>query len=754
MSVIPWMLVAALVAAPPTIVSNSDVEPVFDSGFLAEAKARFDQGDHAAAARISGRSHKPEARYLRALSLLRLKKHAEAVKVLEGLEGPLAPIADRIFWARAKALDGSDRRRAAAAIYGKIPSSSLLHTDALLARAYAFESLNERAAALEALEPLLSRAPVSETDPRGELAAEALLIAGRIRALSRAKADLGWARRAFIECWAGYPLAYAATGCMGRLKALPAPHNVPPDAEDLLRRAEGFLEGNHNRRAMALLQPVLKGLPPPGESQALACRAHMGMGKALRKERLHGLAMETLKPVVDRCIDEAVRSHALYHMAYSASVKDPTQGIALYRLMAADYPDSSLADDALYYAADLQATAGQKDDARRMLAQMVEAYPRGDFRDEARFRLAWLERQAGLLDRALETLERIEIDHRETGDAYEQQRALYWQARLLSGRGEIDRIRARDIWVGLYTTAPASYYGLLARSRLEELGFRVSDLDAVVGDVPAPAKGFRYQAGELADDDHFQAGLLLLRMGLLGPARDELNAVERERLVSPGGSATEALLLLAELLDRADDHRTAHNLIRTVGRAKLEKRPSADNLRLWHIAYPKAFRDEVERWAPQAKVPVDLLQALMREESALDPEALSPAGAIGLTQLMLPTARAVARKLKLGRPTQASLMKGPLNIRIGSSFLGELLRRFDGSPPLAIASYNAGPGAVRAWLRVRGHLALDEFVEEIPFAETRGYVKRVLRSYAAYRILYGKPQDRMVALSQKLPLLR
>jgi soluble lytic murein transglycosylase len=131
----------------------------------------------------------------------------------------------------------------------------------------------------------------------------------------------------------------------------------------------------------------------------------------------------------------------------------------------------------------------------------------------------------------------------------------------------------------------------------------------------------------------------------------------------------------------------------------------------------------------------------MREESALDPRAVSPVGAIGLTQLMLPTAREVARQLKIRRPSRSDLMNGSLNIRLGARYLGQLIRRFDGSVPLAVAAYNAGGGAVSRWLESKGSMELDEFVEDIPYEETRGYVKRVLRSYAAYRLLYGATGD-------------
>ena len=161
------------------------------------------------------------------------------------------------------------------------------------------------------------------------------------------------------------------------------------------------------------------------------------------------------------------------------------------------------------------------------------------------------------------------------------------------------------------------------------------------------------------------------------------------------------MLLLAELLDRAGDHQRAHNLVRSAARAALRGAPDAATLRVWRIAYPPAFRSEIERWAAPAGVEPDLLQALMREESALDPRVVSGAGAVGLTQLMPATAQQVARKLKLRRPSAQDLMDAPLNIRLGAAHLGELLQKFGGSAPLAVAAYNAGTGAVRRWVRAR-----------------------------------------------------
>ena len=96
--------------------------------------------------------------------------------------------------------------------------------------------------------------------------------------------------------------------------------------------------------------------------------------------------------------------------------------------------------------------------------------------------------------------------------------------------------------------------------------------------------------------------------------------------------------------------------------------------------------------------------------------------------------------LKIKRPTQAQLLDPDLNIRIGAAYLSGLVSQFKGVKPYSVASYNAGPGAVNRWRKDMPAAEVDEWVENIPLTETRGYVKRVLRSYNTYKLLYGSPE--------------
>ncbi|HSN16225.1 MAG TPA: lytic transglycosylase domain-containing protein, partial [Anaeromyxobacteraceae bacterium] len=280
------------------------------------------------------------------------------------------------------------------------------------------------------------------------------------------------------------------------------------------------------------------------------------------------------------------------------------------------------------------------------------------------------------------------------------------------------------------------WYGLLSRARLAEA--RGEGIDALPIPLAIPADvALAFEPGTLAASPHFAAALRLLRLGLGDEAAEELRAIDLGPLrVAPGGA--ERVFLVAALLDRAGDHRSAHALVKAEGKGILRAAPAGDGVRLWRIAYPTAFRPEVTRWANAARVPPDLLQALMREDSALDPAVVSAAGAIGLTQLMPTTAAAVAKRLGMGPISSGSLTDPVTNIRIGAAYLGELLARYGRQPALALAAYNAGGGAVGRWLDARGAMELDEFVEEIPIDETRGYVKRVLRTFAAYRLLSGE----------------
>jgi len=147
---------------------------------------------------------------------------------------------------------------------------------------------------------------------------------------------------------------------------------------------------------------------------------------------------------------------------------------------------------------------------------------------------------------------------------------------------------------------------------------------------------------------------------------------------------------------------------------------------------------------PTDGLPIEpaLVNGIARQESNFDAEAVSPANARGLMQLLPATAQQVARRLNT--PYQLAMLQGnpAFNLRLGSAYLAQMIDRFGGAWPYAIAAYNAGPGRVDEWLQSNGdartgNLQMLDWIELIPFAETRNYVQRVLENVVVYRALAG-----------------
>ena len=157
------------------------------------------------------------------------------------------------------------------------------------------------------------------------------------------------------------------------------------------------------------------------------------------------------------------------------------------------------------------------------------------------------------------------------------------------------------------------------------------------------------------------------------------------------------------------------------------------------LLYPVVYTDIVNRISADYNIDPLVILSVMREESRFNRKAISRSGALGLMQLMPFTEQRMAKSL--GYETESlsddEIMRHDLNITLGSYYLGQLISEF-GSVPMAVAAYNAGESAVRRWLEANQYNEVDEFIEDIPYKETRLYVKKVLRSYFKYLDIYGQ----------------
>ncbi len=332
----------------------------------------------------------------------------------------------------------------------------------------------------------------------------------------------------------------------------------------------------------------------------------------------------------------------------------------------------------------------------------------------ARWNLGWVAYRAGRLEEARGHFQALAQAER---DPISQLRGEYWFARALEPS---DPAAGRRALAELAASYPLSYYGWRAARRVPAYAApaRPRRLEP---DTPAALR-----PAELARPT------ILVAAGLDEAARDELARLE-------GRAASRSdRLQLATLYSEAGDHFAAEGLVLRSLSWELARGPVPGHEEAWWLAWPLAWDGLVHRWsaASDGVVEPELVWAIMREESGYRPAVHSTAGAMGLLQIMPTTGERLARDAGLAAFATQDLLLPSVNIRLGAFYLDQLSRRFAGRPSAAIGSYNAGPEAVERWLEERPDLADDEWVEAIPYSQTRRYVKRVLRSKHAYRVLY------------------
>lgn len=171
---------------------------------------------------------------------------------------------------------------------------------------------------------------------------------------------------------------------------------------------------------------------------------------------------------------------------------------------------------------------------------------------------------------------------------------------------------------------------------------------------------------------------------------------------------------------------------------------------LWEAAYPQAYKSVVDKYSRQFGIPSEMVWSIMRAESVYKKDVISPVGALGLMQVMPGTGQKIADIMSEKKFEARQLLEPEMAVKMGSKYLQRLLSQFDRSVPLVSAGYNAGPHRVKSWIYTFGTLDLDEFIEHIPFLETRNYVKKVVSNYQIYSQLYSKQKSPLNYLSEPI----
>jgi soluble lytic murein transglycosylase len=517
----------------------------------------------------------------------------------------------------------------------------------------------------------------------------------------------------FRRVWIELPGSPQSTQALEWLTGMPGVRSMT--ADERFRRAVTLHQLGRYGQAQAEMAPFAAA-GDPREPQA---RLLLGVG-AFRL-RQYRQAAQWLEPL--RGSSGAEAGESAFWLARSYGRAGDSAGFVEQMTRLVDTsPGTRLAEEGLYLLAQAAIDAGEPDQARAYLNRQLAAYPKGPWADDALWLLGWLAYKGRDLDAAVASWDRLLTE--EPVSVWKAP-ALYWRGRALEASQR--RTGAIQAYRAVLTTVPdQTYYWFLARERLARLGKSVPP-------PPTPAEAAE-QPAAASSGIHAKKARGLRELGLTEEAADQYSAQVR---VSPEDRAgiSEACrgFLDLERFDRAV------SLARLILRPWLVQQDGRAPIRgYWQCAYPRGYWPMVQRYAQQEALDPLLVTALIREESGFAPRIISSAGAKGLMQLMPQTAEQTVRgRSARGIPT-APLEDPEVNIRVGTMHLADLLRDYGGNLRLSLAGYNAGAAQVRRWQDRYGFADEEEFTEDIPYTETRNYVKRVLGSYQRYTGLFPK----------------
>lgn len=446
----------------------------------------------------------------------------------------------------------------------------------------------------------------------------------------------------------------------------------------------------------------------------------------------------------------------LAHLRATAEFKARRYKAAADSFLAAAKNDSERAPEQLYYAARSLARSKREDDAEKRYLEIEKRFKKGLWVERASYQRASLLLSQNKFDAAAKAYTSYLAKYADSKDRDEAEYALALSllsadqpakaktvfAKMADRAKKTDwgflrqlegvaALRAKDqptavkLFVEVAKEQPLTWAAAMARARLQSL------------DQPAPPI-----IAKPIDQAHTPLALTLppkartlVSLGLDQDAEAWLSSNESTASAMYTNRETEALCGMYGLLSRAK--RRYKVGAQAVSFDSLMRAPTNAERWSWECLYPAPYSARVRELEETRKLPNGFVHAIMRQESAFDPDARSPVGASGLMQLMPTTAAEAAKETAFidYRPEEVTVPD--VNLRLGSFYLEKMLGRFDGSLPLAAAAYNAGPQAVSRWVETAKEFEADVFVARIPYEETRNYTMKVMSNLFRYQWMLG-----------------
>jgi soluble lytic murein transglycosylase len=526
-------------------------------------------------------------------------------------------------------------------------------------------------------------------------------------------------RRVYFEMPAGEQAQTAAI-------ALGALGEAPPKGsfDQRYARVQLLMKSRRYQDAVNELSPLVEQAHPEKLANLQA-----DFATALYRTRKRDDAQHLFETVLqNQSAPVEVKAQALYFLAEIARDKDDSDAHANYlaqlRTLA---PDSNWFQEALLSAGNMYMLKGDFETGVKFYAEIFQRQQNGRFSPYAHWKTAWLNFRMGKLDEAKRLFEeQLEL----YPSSAEVSAALYWRGRIAEEEG--DKPLARAYYQKLSENYRYFHYANLGRDRLVNLGFEdVSDpevLEKLPPLAPFPSN-WDYPSGNL----RVEKAQLLANGAMYDFAVNEIQAA------APGSPAWEAKALADFYNDSGNYIRGIETLKRAVPSyfsAEIGQIPRA----VWEGLFPRPFWEELKRDSMANHLDPYLVASLIRQESEFNPLAVSRANAMGLMQLLPPVGKKLAKEVKIHRFSTDELLTPNTNLQLGTRYFKHLVDHYDGQVEYALAAYNAGEDRVDEW-RKSGHFRdVQEFVESIPFTETREYVQAIMRNAVLYKLLYPDMQ--------------
>ena len=578
---------------------------------------------------------------------------------------------------------------------------------------------------------------IQEGDPQSALgvlnARKAEPIAGKADfQLALAKANLmagdtALAQQLYTHIYLNYPLSSEATQARAQLVISGAIDSMPVSERrrraDALYAAHRYSEAEEEYRSLAASPSLNDGAHNAMLVAAAACQW-----------KLHTLRKEELDRLPDTN-DEAGARRLYLLMELARDENDTDTQQSLVTQIESRFPTSPWLAEALDSSGNMYLLRKDYPNAIRYYVDLSTRFPKScesphsgpcsNYSPSVHWRAAWLNYRLG---NYAEAARMMDDQLRQYPGGQEIPATLYWRARLYADQDH-DPAMAAKYYRTLSRVYLHYYYADLARQRLVQMGLSVSDQPTGSAELDALQPE---EVPELSDDvpdqdPHLVKARLLANAGLNEYISPEIQAADGS---DEWGSFAEAQIYASY----GETWRAMRFMKRAVPfytSAPIDALPLA----YWRILFPETYWPIIKQASAQNGLDPYMVASLIRQESEFNPNAISYANAWGLMQLLPSVGRSLARQEGIRHFETRDLLDPATNIRLGCLYLRQTLDQFGGRPEYAFAAYNAGDNRVLDWQAAGQFHDMDEFVESIPFTQTRDYVQAILRNEGIYRDL-------------------